>query len=142
MELVARMAENTAAISSMNEQMVASEFGDELSAAFDKFYSSADDETAAAMTKETTEAMAVQLEKRSAELYEDEYKDQFGGMTDADIQKQYAEAMGWDVDKTENKNGNKATYYDKDGNVVAEDLSDEVARQFLAQQAALQELEG
>jgi hypothetical protein len=94
------------------------------------------------MTKETTEAMAVQLEKRSAELYEDEYKDQFGGMTDADIQKKYAEAMGWDVDKTENKNGNKATYYDKDGNVVAEDLSDEVARQFLAQQAALQELEG
>ena len=142
MELVAKMAENTAAISSMNEQMVAQEFGDELAATFDKFYSSADDETAAAMTEAATESMAVQLEKRSAELYEDEYKDQFGGMTDADIQKQYAEAMGWDVDKTENKNGNKATYYDKDGNVVAEDLSDEVARQFLAQQAALKELEG
>jgi hypothetical protein len=37
------------------------------------------------MTEAATESMAVQLEKRSAELYEDEYKDQFGGMTDADI---------------------------------------------------------
>ena len=26
--------------------------------------------------------------------------------------------MKANVDKTENKNGNKATYYDKDGNVV------------------------
>jgi hypothetical protein len=60
-----------------------------------------------------------------------------GGLTDAEIQKRYAEAMGWSTTKTENKNGNKATYYDKEGNIVAEDLSDEVARKFLAQQEAL-----
>jgi hypothetical protein len=119
------MAENTAAISSMNEQMIKSEFGEELTGSFVG-------DNAEELAGQTAEAMGVALESRAAELYESEYKDKAGGLKDKDIQKQYAEAMGWDTSKTENKNGNKATYYDKDGNVVAEDLSDEVARQFLA----------
>lgn len=134
MELVAQMAENSAAISAMNEQMISGELGEQIAESFKG-------EGAEELAAQTTEAMGVALEQRSAQLYEDKYKDKLFGITDADIQKQYAEAMGWDAGKTENKFGNKATYYDKEGNVVAEDLSDEVARQFLAQQAALQELE-
>ena len=74
-------------------------------------------------------------------LYEATYKDASGNLTDKEIQQQYAEAMGWDAEKTKNKSGNKATYYDKNGNVVAEDLDDDVARRFLATQAAIQSLE-
>lgn len=140
LELVSKMAENTSAISSMNKQMINQEFGDKISEQFMKGFVG-DEEEAKALADETSQAMAKELEKRSADLYKDEYKDQMFGMSDKDVQKAYAEAMGWDVDKTENLNGNKATYYDKEGNVVAEELSDEVARQFLAQQAALQQLE-
>lgn len=134
MELVAEMAENTAATRQMNEQMVASQMGDKVKEQFKG-------ENAEALGQEAIEAMGAGLEDESARLYEEKWKDQSGGLTDAEIQKKYAEAMGWDVEKTENKNGNKATYYDKEGNVVAEDLSDEVARKFLAQQEALQNAE-
>ena len=65
-------------------------------------------------------------------------KEYTGKITDADVQKLYAEAMGWNVNHIDNQNGNKATYYDDKGNVVADSLDDAVARQYLAQQAALQ----
>jgi YD repeat-containing protein len=48
--------------------------------------------------------------------------------------------MGWDSSNIENESGNTATYYDKQGNVVAEKLSDITARYYLAQQEALEKL--
>jgi hypothetical protein len=76
MKLVAQLAENTEAISSMNEQMVSSKLGDKLTGELEKFYSSTEDpEKLSAITKETTEAMGVALEKRTAELYDEEFED-------------------------------------------------------------------
>jgi hypothetical protein len=75
--------------------------------------------------------MGAQLGLRAEELYETKYKDG-KGMKDKDIQKAYAEAMGWNVNKIDNLNKNKATYYDSKGNKVAESLDDETARRFLA----------
>ena len=68
-------------------------------------------------------------------IYESTYKDQVGGLTDAEVQRRYAEAMGYDARLTENKTGNKAVYYDQNGQQVAT-ISDEVARRYLAAQDA------
>ena len=134
LELVKEMAANTAQTKAMNEQAIRSEHGD----AIDKAVASAGGDES--LAKEVTEAMGAGLSKRTEELYNDKYKDKMFGMTDADIQKAYAEAMGWNVNKIDNHSGNKATYYDDKGNVVAAELDDEIARRFLAQQAALEEM--
>ena len=42
------------------------------------------------------------LTQLTEELYESEYKDKLFGKTDADVQKAYAEAMGWATDTIEN----------------------------------------
>ena len=60
-------------------------------------------------------------------------------MTDAEVQKLYAEAMGWATDTIDNQSGNKAKYYAKNGKEIGV-ISDEVARKYLAQQAALEQL--
>ena len=132
--LVKEMAANTAQTKALNEQAIKSEHGEAIE---DAVLRAGGDEN---LSKEVTEAMGVGLEKRAEELYNDKYKDKIFGMKDADIQKKYAEAMGWNVNKIDNHNGNKATYYDDKGNVVAAELDDEVARRFLAQQAALEEM--
>ena len=80
-----------------------------------------------------------QYKKLIEQQYEDVYKDQFMGMTDADVQKAYAEAMGWATDTIDNQSGNKAKYYNKDGSEVGV-ISDEVARKYLAEQAAMKKL--
>jgi hypothetical protein len=51
------------------------------------------------------------LTTKTDELYETKYKDG-QGKSDREIQKAYAEAMGWDANLVENKSGNKAVYYD------------------------------
>jgi len=79
-----------------------------------------------------SEMMGNKVGPLAEELYKKDYKDGFGNKTDKEIQKAYAEAMGWDPDNIKNKGGNKATYYDKQGNEVKADLDDDVARRFLA----------
>ena len=133
LDLVEEMATNTSQTRLMNEQMIQSKYGEEIEK---KTYGNEE------LSKELTETMGASLDQRAEELYNKEYKDKAGGKTDKEIQKAYAEAMGWDVEKTKNLKGNKATYYDKQGNVVAEELDDEVARRFLAQQKALEEIGG
>ena len=80
------------------------------------------------------DAMATDLDDESARLYEEKYKDQWGGMTDAEIQKQYAEMMGWDTNLVQNKGGNKAIYINEEGEEVT--ISDEMVRRALAQSEA------
>lgn len=130
LQLVKEMSANTAQTKAMNEQMISSELGDEIQRQTN------DTEVA----KAVTEAMGAGLEAKTNELYESTYKDQIGGKTDAEIQKLYAEAMGWNTNKIDNHSGNTATYYDKEGNEVAAKLDDEVARRFLAQQEAIKQL--
>ena len=57
-----------------------------------------------------------------------------GGKSDADIQKQYAKLMGYNTDNIKNKTG-KAIY--KDANDKEIEVSDKIAREALAQEAAL-----
>jgi hypothetical protein len=88
--------------------------------------------------------MGENLQTRADELYESEFKDKGflgGGNTDAEIKKAYAEAMGWATDTIDNQNGNQAKYYDKSGKEVGV-ISDEVARKYLAQQKAIEEMGG
>ena len=135
-ELVKEVAENNDRLHQMNNQMITDKYGEDIEGYF------VGDKDNKELTDATSRAMARAYEDLSKELYEEEFKDQSGGLKDAEIQKQYAEAMGWDAEKTDNLYGNKATYYDKNGQVVAEELSDEVARAFLAQQKAMEQLEG
>jgi hypothetical protein len=79
--------------------------------------------------------MGEELGTLTDKRYKDDYKDALFNKSDATIQKEYAEAMGWDANLVKNENGNKATYIDQQGNEVK--LSDDVARQYLAEQAAL-----
>ena len=59
-----------------------------------------------------------------------------GGLTDAEIQQQYAAAMGWTVIK--NKGDNTAVYADKSGNIM-DPIADFVARNYLSTQEAARE---
>lgn len=130
-ELVQALYDNTQANEALQSKLVTENFGEEIS---DQINLSDEQKD------QLTSGLGKELEDATSELYEDKFKDKGklgGGITDAEIQKQYAEAMGWDTENIENKSGNKATYYDKEGNVVAEDLSDETARWYLAQQEVL-----
>ena len=94
-------------------------------------------------TKDVSAMIGASMDDRVNALYEKTYKDKGtlgGGMTDAEVQKAYAKAMGWAIDTIENQNGNKAKYYKKDGTEVGV-ISDEVARRYLAEKAAYQDLE-
>ena len=132
LQLVKELAANTAQTRAMNESMIMSEFGEDI----------AEKTNNENLTNEVAQAMGANLSQKSEQLYEDKWADQLGGKTDAEIQKLYAEAMGWNVNKIDNHSGNKATYYDDKGNVVAAELDDEVARRFLAQQEALKQIGG
>jgi len=79
--------------------------------------------------------------ERTNALYESKYKDKGnfgGGITDAEIQKRYAELMGWDPSLVEDKNNNigKYRYTDEKGILQTIEISDEVARKALAQNEA------
>ena len=93
--------------------------------------------------KDVSAIIGASMDERVNSLYEKTYKDKGhlgGGMTDAEVQKAYAEAMGWATDTIENQSGNKAKYYNKDGSEVGV-ISDEVARRYLAEKAAYKDLE-
>ena len=79
-----------------------------------------------------------QMDTRIAQIYEDKYKDAWGNLTDAEVQKAYAKEMGWSVDTIDNQSGNKAKYYKEDGTEVGV-ISDDVARRYLAEKAAYEE---
>ena len=59
-----------------------------------------------------------------------------GGRTDEEIQKEYATLMGYNTENIKNKSG-KAIYRDANGEEVT--ISDKIAREALAQEAALKE---
>ena len=130
-ELGASVTAATEANRILNNQIIDSEFNDNIK-------NSGLDEN---IQSDLTNMMGSILDQSRTDLYNSEFRDG-AGMKDKDIQKLYAEAMGWDAEKTKNKGGNKATYYDKQGNVVAENLDDTVARTYLAQQEALKQMSG
>lgn len=68
------------------------------------------------------------LKAATEEAYDETYKDKGGGMTDEEIQKAYAQAIGWTFVK--NLSGNKGRYMDNEGKEV--EVSDEIARRYLA----------
>jgi hypothetical protein len=79
--------------------------------------------------------MGADISAETERLYKEQYKDG-SGMKDKDIQRAYAEAMGWDPDKVKNKGKNKGVYVNAEGK--EEEIDDEVARKYLAQQAAIE----
>jgi TP901 family phage tail tape measure protein len=126
-ELCAASRANTQAILENNKQIINSNFSD--STAYQQ-----------SSNKEfLNEVLAQDLSDETDRLYEQKYKDMAGGMTDADVQKQYAEMMGWDANLVDNQSGNKAVYIDNEGNEVT--ISDEQVRKYLAQQEALKNVE-
>lgn len=131
LELVTQMEQNSQAIQEMNEQTVKTHLSDAINQA-----SGGDIQRADLLAK----SLGANLDEVTEEQYKKEFKDKAGNLSDKEIQKMYAEAMGWDASRIKNLNKNKATYYDKAGNIVAEELDDDIARQFLAQQAALEKL--
>lgn len=130
-ELSNTVAANTEANRVLNNQIIQNNFGDQIEA----------DESLDKNSKGLlTDVMGKKLEAETTTSYEDTYKDQFGGKTDAEVQEEYAKAMGWATDTIDNQSGNKAKYYKKDGTEVGV-ISDETARKYLAQQEALKNLD-
>lgn len=133
-ELAIIVAENTAANDVLSQQIVNSEYGNKI-------------DNAGMTDAETTAVKQITgdaLEQVTNDLYEKIWKDKGpfgGGKTDAEVQKAYAEAMGWATDTIEDKSGNKAKYYTKNGTEIGV-ISDEVARKYLAQQEAIKQLNG
>lgn len=127
--LAKEMAAQNKAKNSANASKIYEEYGDEIRKAGLK------EEDAKAVSG----VLGASLDEMIEEEYDKHYEDQMFGKTDADIQKAYAEKMGWDTETIENEKGNKAKYYDKNGQEVGV-ISDEVARRFLAEQAALSKL--
>ena len=123
-DLVTELAKNNEMIAENNKQLVHANFSDR-------------EEYAESSNKEfLAETMGDDIAAETERLYEEQYKDG-AGMKDKDAQRAYAEMMGWDPDKVQNKGGNKAVYVDNEGNEV--ELDDAVARKYLAQQKAIED---
>lgn len=125
-ELCQASAENTHAILERNKQIIDTNFED------NKAYQNSSNKAY------LSELLAGDLSNKTDQLYENEFKDGLG-LTDAQVQKKYAELMGWDANLVKNKMGNKAVYIDEEGEEVT--ISDEQVRRYLAQQKALEEVE-
>ena len=124
LKLSASVDANTAANDILGQQIVDANFGDQL-------------EKLSGSTKEAVGDMInANLQNQTEALYKSKYADGMG-MSDNEIQTAYAEAMGWGSHK--NKAGNKAVYYDQSGAEIGT-IDDEVARRYLAQQEAIQNL--
>lgn len=135
-ELGSAINANTEANRLLNNQIVENAFGDKIDGATQGMTD--------AQQEQVKNMMGADLEALTNELYESTYKDKGwlgGGITDEAIQKQYAEAMGWATDTIDNQSGNKAKYYAKDGTEIGV-ISDEVARRYMAQQAAIEQMGG
>ena len=127
---------NTEANRLLNNQIVENAFGDKIDGATQGMTK--------AQYEQVKNMVGADLEELTNKLYESTYKDkgQFGnGISDEKIQKQYAEAMDWATDTIDNQSGNKARYYAKDGTEIGV-ISDEVARRYMAQQAAIEQMDG
>lgn len=91
----------------------------------DSYYNSLNTDT----EKSDYVKITAQALKTAAETaYDKTYKDKGGGMTDEEIQKAYAKAIGWTFVK--DLGGNKGRYIDNEGK--EQEVSDEVARRYLA----------
>lgn len=130
LDLVKEVAANNQILNAQNTAKVKDVYGEDLKK------TGLDQESQDAIAS----MMGTRLGELTEKLYDDEFEDQFLGKTDAEVQKAYAEAMGWATDTIENQTGNKAKYYDKSGKEIGV-ISDEVARRYLAEQKALQQLE-
>lgn len=130
-ELAVEVANNTEANRILNNQIVESNFGEKIDA------SGLSEENQTNLEN----LMGAKLDDLAEQLYNSTYKDKFGGLSDAKIQEQYAEAMGYSTNTIENKSGNKAKYYNEDGSEVGV-ISDETARRYLAQQEAIKQMSG
>ena len=94
----------------------------------DSYYNSLNTDTEKSdYIKITAQALKSATEKAYNEDYKDKGKTG-GGMTDEEIQKAYAKAIGWTFVK--DLGGNKGRYMDNEGK--EQDVSDEVARRYLA----------
>ena len=86
------------------------------------------------------ELMASRYSNLVNKLYNERYSDAAGVYTDAESQRYYAQRQGWNIEHIDNNRGNTGTYYDEQGNIVADKLSDEVVRRFRAEEDALNQL--
>ena len=125
-ELCQASAANTHAILERNKQIIDTNFED------NKAYQNSSNKAY------LSELLAGDLSEKTDQLYENEFKDGLG-LTDAQVQKKYAELMGWDANLVKNKMGNKAVYINEEGEEVT--ISDEQVRRYLAQQKALEKVE-
>ena len=133
-KLSGEVAKNTEANRILNNQIIENEFGTQLDSLTENLNEPQQEAVKNLIGKD--------FQEKTEQIYNSDYKDAWWlfGKPDKDIQKQYAEAMGYDVERTKNLGGNKATYYTKDGTEIPE-VSDEVARRYLASQAAAEEIE-
>lgn len=126
-EMVTAMSANEAATVTLTEAMLRQQDPDKFKD--DRLLKENEDK----LWKITSKAVNDKAEK----LYNTKYKDKGrlgGGLTDEEIQKEYAKRMGWDPNLVKNEGGNKAIYYNQDGQEVH--LSDETVRRFLAKEEA------
>ena len=127
-DLAVKVAANTEANSILSEQIISSNFSDQIK-------NSGLNE---AGQKGVSALMGDQLENETNRLYEEKWKDMGhlgGGITDEEVQKAYAEMMGYGA--TENLDDNQGKYYTKEGEEIGV-IDDEVARKALAQKEALE----
>lgn len=127
-DLAVKVAANTEANSILSEQIISSNFSDQIK---NSGLNEAGQEGVSAL-------MGDQLENETNRLYEEKWKDMGhlgGGITDEEVQKAYAEMMGYGA--TENLDDNQGKYYTKEGEEIGV-IDDEVARKALAQKEALE----
>ena len=133
--LIAALYANAEAQKASQAQMAKNAFGEEISKS--------------GLSATSQEDLAVQLGADIAAETTKQYDSMFnagaareaGGkrMTNQEVADAYAAAMGYSSGKAK-VFGDKSTYYDAEGNEIG-DISNETARQFLAQQAALQSVQ-
>ena len=79
------------------------------------------------------EVLGSDIDEKTEQLYQLKYSDAAGMYTDKNMQKQYAELMGYEW--KENLSGNKGKYLDASGQEIT--IDDEQVRRYLAQQEAI-----
>jgi hypothetical protein len=92
LDLVKEVAANNQILNAQNTAKVKDVYGEDLKK------TGLDQESQDAIAS----MMGTRLGELTEKLYDDEFEDQFLGKTDAEVQKAYAEAMGWATDTIEN----------------------------------------
>ena len=117
---------NSDAISALNNTLISQKFGDQIKDSIDP--------------EALTNMMGDQLGQITDDLYNTKYKDMGkfgGGMSDEDVQEEYRKARGYERSSNEGDNMGK---YLTNGEWI--EVSDEAARMYLAQQEAMQQING